>query len=161
MKKSTRKELSHYFHLLFYILLFNTSMITATIVLHEGGHFLVGSSFGCKDAKIILLDSYTMSTYTQMSCPPEVPVLPLLLGGFLLIIPFSLSFLLLRGFPEKFFCYVILGFNLIISLTDIMIITDAFAYILAIIIAGFGLIVYGETLLINKFLIFIEKRKMV
>lgn len=161
MKNSTKKDLENYFHLLFYILLFNTAMITVTVVLHEGGHFLMGSYFECRDANIILLDSETMSTYTEMNCPPDVPLLPLLLSGFLLIIPFSLSFLVLWGFPEKYFCWVIIGFNIIISISDIMILTNSFIYIFALILAGFAMIVYGETLLINKFLIFIEKRKMV
>ena len=161
MKTSTKKELENYFHLLFYILLFNTAMITVTVVLHEGGHYIAGTYLGCQNANIILLDSQTMSTYTEMNCPPDVPLLPLLLSGFLLVIPFSLSFLILWGFPEKYFCWVIIGFNIIISISDIVLITDSFVFLFTLILGGFAMIVYGETLLINKFLIFIEQRKMV
>jgi len=139
---------------LVYIILFNIIVVIAVVAIHESGHFFVGNSFGCTNIKVVLLDSSSGSTYTQMSCPPETPVEPLLLAGFIFTTPIALLLSLMRGFPERYFYMVILGFNLMISSSDII---TFVRYNQLFILAGTILIIIGEMLLIEKLLIMKEK----
>lgn len=155
MKKITKA----YLYLLIYLILLNISVVSATLFFHEAGHFFVGDYLGCRNIKIVLFDSSLFNTYTELNCPLNAPLLLLELGGFLFTIPFSLFFLLLlNGFPEKYFFWVILGFNLLISLADLTYFIKAFIFILSFTILGTILVIIGENLLINKFLIFYKNK---
>jgi hypothetical protein len=155
MKKITKI----YFYLLLYIIALNVSIVLATLLFHEAGHFFIGEYLGCKNIKIVLFDSSIFNTYTEMNCPLAVPVMLLKLGGFLFTVPFALFFLIfLNGFPEKKFYWVILGFNLLISLADLTYFTKAFILILSFTILGTILIIIGENLLIDKFLLFYKNK---
>jgi hypothetical protein len=155
MKKITRV----YVHLLFYLIALNISVVSATLFFHEAGHFFIGEYLGCKNIKIVLFDSSIFNTYTEMNCPPAAPLLLLELGGFLFTIPLSLFFLLfLNGFPEKNFFWVILGFNLLIGLADLTYFIKAFIFIFSFTILGTILIIIGENLLIDRFLIFYKNK---
>ncbi|MDW7998936.1 MAG: hypothetical protein RMI30_05735, partial [Thermodesulfovibrio sp.] len=100
----------------------------------------------------VLIDS-DVGTYTQMICPKEQPPFFALLGAFMLTLPFSLLFLLLKGMERNLF-FIMAGFNLMISLVDIPIL------LLQPVILFFGLssIIFGECLLVDKSLISIEGR---
>jgi len=148
-----------YINLLLYLIILNVSVVSATLIFHEAGHFFVGEYIGCKNIKIVLFDSSIFNTYTEMNCPLNIQLSLLELGGFILVIPFSLSFLLfLDGFPEKKFFWVILGFNLLISLTDLTYFSKAFIFTLLLTIIGIALIIFGENLLIDKFIIFYKNK---
>lgn len=155
MKKITKI----YINLLLYLIILNISVVSATLFFHEAGHFLMGEYLECKNIKIVLFDSSLFNTYTEMNCPPNTTILLLELGGFLLTIPFSLFFLIfLNGFPEKHFFWVILGFNLLVSLSDLTYFTKVFIFILLFTIIGTILLIIGENLLIDRFLLFYKNK---
>jgi len=155
MKKFTKL----YLRLLLYIVILNVSIVSATLLFHEAGHFFIGDYLGCKNIKIIIFDSSLFNTYTEMNCPPSAPLFLLELGGFLFVIPFSLFFLLLLGsFPEKNFFWIILGFNVLISLSDMMVLVKAFIFIFSFTLLGTILIIIGENLLIDRFLEFYKNK---
>ncbi|MEM5879071.1 MAG: hypothetical protein QXU74_01080 [Candidatus Aenigmatarchaeota archaeon] len=123
---------------------------SSILLLHEMGHFLLGIHAGCKNIRLVLLDS-ELGTYTEMVCPKEQPFYFSFAGAFLFVIPFILSFLLLENFLEKNLFFVGLGFNFIIAITDFPAITAL--QILGFSI-GFCMISYGEMVLIDKLLFF-------
>jgi hypothetical protein len=142
------------FVLLLCTLLFNVLIVTSTLLLHETGHFLTGLYAGCKNIKLVIFDS-VLGTYTEMNCPTEQNVLFPLIGALLITVPYSISFLFLKTFPERNFFWISLGFNFIISMTDVPAITalQIFSFV-----AGIVLVIFGGVLLIDKLLLFIEKR---
>lgn len=155
MKKITKIYIS----LLLYLIVLNVSIISATLIFHETGHFFVGEQLGCKNIKIVLFDSSLFNTYSEMNCSTTIPMFLLELGGFLFTTAFGLIFLLfLDGFPEKQFFWVILGFNILISLADLTYFTKAFIFILSFMIIGIVLVIIGENLLIDKFLLFYKNK---
>lgn len=153
MKNKIKRELKIYFLILFYIIVFNIAITSATIVLHELGHFFTGFNFGCKNIKIILLDD-SFNTYTQMNCPESISYNLLAISGFFFILPFCIFLLILKNY-EKYYSFIVFGLNLIISLSDIALFSITFLYLF--LLAGLFLIICGETLLINKYLIYIER----
>ncbi len=158
MNESAESEMKLYLSLLLFVILLNISIVLATVVLHEAGHFTVGNYFECDDIKIVLYDADTSSTYTQMSCSPDTPLLLLALGCFLFVVPFAMAFLILKDNPMRHFAWVILGFNLLIGFGDIELLTKTSIIPFITGIIGLFLIVVGESLLINKYLLLIEKR---
>jgi len=150
-----KKYAKMYIYLLFYLIALNVSVVSATLFFHEAGHFYAGEFLGCRNIKIVLFDSSIFNTYTEMNCPPSVQILFLELGGFLFTIPLSLFFLMfLDSFPEKNFFYVILGFNILISLADLSYFSKALIFVLTFTIIGSVLVIIGENLLIDKIIIF-------
>lgn len=142
MRSSFRTPLT----ILLLVILLNIVAVSATILLHEGGHFITGINAQCKNIKLVLFDS-ELGTYTQMACPAEQPIYFAIMGALLLTTPFALSFMLLKGWPEKRFFWICIGFNLLVSLADI-----GFAMALQIfsLVAGAILIIIGEVLLIDE-----------
>jgi hypothetical protein len=116
------------------------------------GHFLLGLSMGCKNIKLVLLDS-ELGTYTEMNCPKEqLPLFPLA-GAFLLVLPFLFSFKIFKNFIESKLFWIGLGFNLTIAIVDFPAVVVLQILIFFI---GICLILYGEVLLIDKLLSFIK-----
>jgi hypothetical protein len=153
MNKRVRNELKVYLSILLHIVIFNVTLTSATIVFHEIGHFSAGSLAGCDNIKVVLLDSH-MSTYTQMNCSSTVSGYVLFFSGFMLVIPFAILLFFLKNY-EKFYSFVALGFNLIISISDVALFSNFLA--LPFLILGILSVVIGETLLINRYLLFIER----
>ena len=159
MHKETVKELKIYFSVLFYIIIFNAIMISSTIVFHELGHFVIGSSISCQGMQIVLLDQ-SFNTYTKMNCPPEIPdyfIYALMLGGFLIVAPFAFLLSLFKGY-ERHYSLIVIGFNSLISSSDLSIFPKIYSYLFMI----FGVIVvmYGEALLISRYLLFVERMRV-
>lgn len=139
---------------LLHIFLFNILIASSVILLHETGHFVTGVFTGCKNIKLVLIDS-ELGTYTEMNCPnKQVAYFPLI-GAFLLTLPYTLCFLLLGKSPEKNFFWMGLGFNFTISIMDMPLIISLQIFIL---VLGLLLIVFGEILLIDKLLLFIVEK---
>lgn len=154
-----KKYVSLYVYLLFYLIALNVSVASATLIFHEAGHFYTGEFLGCKNIKIVLFDSSPFNTYTEMNCPPSVLISLLELGGLLLTIPLSLFFLLfLDGFPEKHFFWIILGFNILISLEDLKYFSQATLFIIPFALLGSLLVIVGENLLIDKIITFFKSK---
>lgn len=150
-------EFSKIFSLVFITsILLNISIATSTIFLHESGHYLLGLLSGCKNIKFVLIDQ-TLGTYTEMSCPHEQPVYFPILGAFLLVLPYALFFLLLDRMPEKNLFLIILGFNFLISASDLPPLQLLQYFSLAI---GGILISLGEFLFIDRLLLFVTKVKL-
>lgn len=148
-----------YIQLLLYLIVLNISIVSSILIFHEAGHFLLGDYIGCKNIKIVLFDSSLFDTYTEMNCQMTTPIYLLKLGGFLLVVPFSLIFLLfLKGFPENRFFWVIIGFNILISLADLTFFTKDFILMLLFTLIGVILIIIGENLLIDRFLLFYKSK---
>jgi hypothetical protein len=133
-----------------YVLLINISVILATVVLHETGHAILGDNLGCTNIKIVIYDQQNSNTYTQMSCPNNVTIEPLALAGFLLIIPYALLFVFLKRFSEKHFSIIIMGFNFMLSLPDLVAVTGSVLLSSVITMIGALLVVLGEALFIDK-----------
>ncbi|MFC2143465.1 hypothetical protein ACFLQN_03630 [Candidatus Aenigmatarchaeota archaeon] len=142
---------SKYLTLLVYVIVFNISIVVSTVVIHEIGHFSLGAYYGCDDMKIILYDDDNSAVYTQMTCESKENFSVLALGGFLLTIPFALSFLLLKNRPERYFSLIAIGFNLTVSTSDVTVFDTSFLPLLLIVIGGLSIII-GENLLINKYI---------
>jgi len=112
-------ELKIYSRLFLYLVLFNTVFILATFVLHESGHFIVGTQvFGCRGS-IMLYDMQNQGPYTLLDCDQQIDKAVLYLSSLTFMVPFSLMFLLLRGFEERHFFLVILGIAVMSTAFDI------------------------------------------
>ncbi len=158
MNKELKKDLRTYASVLVYIMVFTFIIIASTVVLHESGHFLVGNLIGCNDIEIIFLDE-TFNTYTKMVCSQGMEnrlYLTLYISGLAFILPFALLLYFLKGY-EKYYYLVVLGFNFIISSSDIANFPEIFGY--SSIILGSILLVYGEIMLISSYIKHIEARK--
>ncbi|NIO45174.1 MAG: hypothetical protein GTN36_06530 [Candidatus Aenigmarchaeota archaeon] len=128
-------------------MLFNLSILSVTLTLHESGHLYVGYLSGC-NGRIILIDLENTKTYTEVKCNMPVNEVILSLGCFLFVIPFAILFLLLN-MPEKNFFYVILGLGLSTSSLDILGILNNDVVFYTLVTLGTFLVIYGEALLIN------------
>lgn len=128
-------------------MLFNLSILSITLTLHELGHLYVGYLNGCT-GRVVLIDLKNNKTYSEIECNNPINNFILSLGCYLFVIPFSLMFLAL-DMPERNFFYVIFGLGLSTSSLDIADIfnNDIIFYIL--VTLGTFLIIYGEALLIN------------
>ncbi len=136
-----------YFQIFLYFMLFNLSILSVTLTLHESGHLYVGYLSGC-NGRIILIDLENTKTYTEVKCNMPVNEVILSLGCFLFVIPFAILFLLLN-MPEKNFFYVILGLGLSTSSLDILGILNNDVVFYTLVTLGTFLVIYGEALLIN------------
>lgn len=148
MKKSSKFALL----ILLSTILFNILVVGSTLVLHEAGHYLTAQYAGCKNIKLVLMDS-EVGTYTEMACPIEQSQYFAVVGALLFTVPFALSFLLLKKLPEKHLFWISLGFNFTIMMMDIPIAFLRFLFF------GAGLIVFvvGEVLLIDNLFIYTEQ----
>jgi len=104
-----RKIQKIFFIALIFTILLNVLVCSSTLLLHELGHFFLGIQAGCKNIKMVLIDS-ELGTYTEMNCPNEQSFYFSLLGAFIFVLPFLSSFLLLKNFPEKKPFFYRLGF---------------------------------------------------
>jgi hypothetical protein len=132
--------------------LFNILAVGSTLVLHELGHYIAAEQVGCKNIKLVLLDS-NIGTYTEMACPEEEPEYFAVSGALLLTTPFALAFLLLKALPEKNLFWIILGFNLTIIMMDVPEIIFLRALSFGI---GIALFMIGEVLLIDNLFLYTE-----
>jgi hypothetical protein len=107
----------------------------------------------CKNIRFVLIDQ-TLGTYTEMNCPHEQPAYFPIVGAFLLTLPYALFFLLLDKMPERNLFFIILGFNFLISSSDLPPVQILQYLSLA---AGGILISVGEFLFIDKLLLFVTK----
>lgn len=146
------QELKAYLSVLFHVAVFTFVIVTTTVVLHEYGHFFVAQASGCTGNQIVLLDD-KFETYTTMDCPAGTNNTLLELSSFTFIIPFALILFLLSRY-EKYHAFVVLGFNMVISSSDFGLIFSAASYLS--LFAGAGLIIYGENLLVNRYIALVE-----
>lgn len=108
-----------FFRLLIYIILFNTAIMCTGIVLHEWGHYIIGSEvLGC-EGDIVLFDTEMYGPHTKFSCPVQSGKWLLYLSPYFLLIPYASLFLLLMGFPERNFFTIMLGFTFFSSALDL------------------------------------------
>jgi hypothetical protein len=138
---------------LIFTLIISASVIFSTLALHEAGHYASGLIAGCKNIRLILFSS-DLGSYTEMSCPQEQSAFFPVIGAFMLTTPFALSFLLLKKFNERFFIWVSLGFNLIISVIDV---TNLLPLQILIFVLGIVAITFGEALIIDNILLFTRR----
>ena len=137
-----------YFQVFLYFMLFNSSVLSLTLVSHEFGHLSVGYFSGCL-GKIVMVDLKKNMTYTEIECDKAINNVLLSLGCFLFVIPIAILFLLLNS-PERNFFYVIIGLGLSTSSLDIMSIINSDILFFALVTIGTFLVIYGEALLINN-----------
>ena len=136
-------------------MLFNASILSVTLTLHEMGHLYIGTLNGCT-GRIVLIDLKNDKTYTEIECDKPVNDFILSLGCYLFVIPFSILFLLLN-MPERNFFYVILGIGLSTSSLDIMGVLNNNIIFYILVTLGTFLIIYGESLLVNSRIFKIEE----
>lgn len=155
MKEKTKKEMRTYLSAFMYIVVFTAAVTTATLVFHEFGHLFAGEIAGCENGRITLLDE-SFDTYTQFKCEnaSDQTMGLLMLSGLLFVVPFVVLLWLLGGY-EKYHAFIVLGFNFIISMADFSFFSSLAAY--TAVIAGLVLIVYGENLLVDRYIFHIEK----
>jgi hypothetical protein len=135
------------------MLLLNVLVIGSTVVLHELGHYLMADFAGCRNIKLVLMDS-RIGTYTEMSCPAEQSQYFAAIGALLLTTPVAIAFLLLRPMPERNIFWMIIGFNLTIMMLDVPG-TAIWGYLTF----GVGLLLFviGEGMLIDNLFIYTER----
>jgi hypothetical protein len=133
--------------------LLNISVAASTVLLHESGHYLMGLLTECKNVRFVLIDQ-NLGTYTEMNCPHEQPAYFPIIGAFLLTLPYALLFFLLDKLPEKNLFFIVLGFNLLISASDLPPV-QILQYLS--LTAGGILVSIGEFLFIDKLLLFVTK----
>ena len=80
-------------------MLFNSSILSITLTLHEAGHLYIGYLNGCT-GRIVLIDLENNKTYTEIVCDEPINEIILSLGCYLFVIPFAILFLLLN-MPER------------------------------------------------------------
>lgn len=142
---------------LIYVVIFNVLITAATVLLHEISHFLAAIYSGCKEIKIVLIEYPNLKAYTEMICLPNTQYIFSGLAPLILITLFGLLFLSLEKLPEKNFCWIIIGFNFIISVSDILhFIPSILVYSQLI---GAVVVVIGEFLFINDIILVFMKRK--
>jgi len=146
-----------YFLCLFAVIIFNVLFVSATVVLHETSHFLLGIYFNCEEIKIVLVDYPKLNTYTEMRCLPTTPVVFIAVAPLILVTLFAILLLLLENLPERYFGLVITGFNLMISASDIIGIAPTFLFF-PVLLIGMLLVIIGQALFINQFLQLFMKR---
>ena len=108
-----------YFRLFVYIILLNTTIMSAGIIFHEFGHYFVGTELLQCEGSITLYDAQYNGPYTKFNCPIGPYGTIIHASSFLLIIPFAAAFLLLKEFPERYFFIVIVGFAIFSAALDI------------------------------------------
>jgi hypothetical protein len=139
---------SNYVKSLAYVLLLNVSLVLTVVVFHEMGHAAAGMAYGCGDIRIVVYEAETSNTYTQMNCSFDAPIQPLAMAGWLLIVPYALLFYLL-ALPERNFWLVVVGFNFMISSSDLGLVVLP-AIVPLFMVLGASLVLYGEFRFIDK-----------
>ena len=147
--------LKEYFQVFLYFMLFNASILSVTLTLHEMGHLYIGTLNGCT-GRIVLIDLKSSKTYTEIECDKPVNDFILSLGCYLFVMPFAILFLLLN-MPERNFFYVILGIGLSTSSLDILGVLNNNIIFYILVTLGTFLIIYGESLLVNSRIFKIEE----
>ena len=143
------KEIYRVFFLcLVRIVLFDILIVFSTVILHEVSHFFTGIYFGCDEIKTTLIDFPSFSAFTEVKCKPQIPLYFFALTPLIFITIFGVSFLLLGDLPEKHLSWVIIGFNIIISISDLTRLQILMKYL--IVILGVSLIIYGQIRFINR-----------
>lgn len=138
-----------YFKLFIYVTLFTTSVLCTSIILHEFGHFVAGGMMGCS-GEIILFDAQLLGPHTDLTCPDGADTTFLLLGSFLLIVPFALLFLTLRRFPEIYFSMVIIGMAIFTAAIDLQMLFGLEVIREIIVIIGIIITLIGQYLLTDR-----------
>lgn len=138
-------EVSLYLRLFLYLVLFNTVFISATVVLHEMGHYIYGTSVGCTGS-ITLYDARMTGPYTTLQCDTKPDPFLIYFSCFFLTVPFAVVFLLLRGFEERHFSLVVAGIAIISSAIDMQQITSSYLAEVLTIAAGSVVFMAGEYL---------------
>ncbi len=110
--KLIAKFLVNYFFL-------NLIAIILALSLHEIGHALIASAFGCK-AKAVIYDSSSNFPYTEVACTKLNPLI--YLSGFLFTILASILLLLSEEDALKNLGLIILGLSFSLSSADFQII---------------------------------------
>jgi len=124
-------------------------IVTATVMIHESGHFTAGSLFGCSDVQITLFDEH-LETYTKMNCGDIAPVKfnAIAMSGLLFVVPLSAVLFLLN---RRTYAMIIFGFNLVISSSDFSYLVPQFG-VYASMLIGAATVIYGESLLVNRYI---------
>lgn len=154
-KKSRMIKLSLFFFI--YLTIMNLFSISTAVVLHEFGHFIVGSAYECS-GRIIIFEFGGEGPYTELLCPSGTPENAVSLGGLLLIIPFGLVFLIFRDHPMKNFSLVIIGLAITLSGLDFVVAYGSPMLFYISILVGFAMVVAGEHALVEDYMNQIEHR---
>lgn len=141
-----------------YLSIMNLFSISTAVILHEFGHFSVGVANGCT-GRIVIFEIGGEGPYTELQCPEATLEDMVSMGGFVLIIPFSLLFMIFRHHPIRNFSLVIIGLGLLLSGLDLLAIYESMMLLYVSAMVGGLLVVAGEGLLVNEYMSQIEKRR--
>lgn len=139
-----------FFKIFIYIVLFNVAILCTSVILHEGGHYLVGTLLDGCEGVIILYDTQMFGPYTVLECPESVDVSLLYLTGLLLMIPYGLLFLILKEFPERHYFVIILGLSVFGASLDFQALTGSELVFIIRLIGGAVIFLIGEYLLLDR-----------
>jgi hypothetical protein len=132
-------------HSILQVIIMALALTTTAVVLHEAGHMVAGALAGCKDIKILLFDA-SLETYTSMQCPGGISANLISLSGFLLVIPFAIAVYFQGGY-DRFYSLVILGFNFMISGSDLSVLGNIVSNLAA--MSGAAMILFAENKIIS------------
>lgn len=145
MKEYSRRN---FLEILLFILVINSLVFLAVSLLHELGHAVLGTLSGCQGISVIL-DVQQISFYTMMECQAQISSLAVFWSSYILILPLSLAFLLLEDFKVTYLGYIMLGGNIMGSVADAAVYSDAAILRYFLIIVGLALIIVGEDRMIE------------
>lgn len=134
------------------IFLVNLTVTLALLGIHEISHVIIGMQIGCTNGRAVLLDTMRERPYTELFCPSKINNSFVFIGGFLVSIAFGSMFLLLRNSVEKKLFFIILGFSLLFSSLDILMITGIETLFYFSVIIGFLIVAFGECSLIFEYI---------
>jgi len=123
------------------IVIINLLVFFALMSIHEISHTTVGTLFGCKNQKAVLVDSNMVGPYTEFYCSGNNILI--YFSSFIITSCFSLMFLFLKSSTRKLFL-ISLGLSVIFSSLDLSIATNIQYLFYPVISLGFIITTIGE-----------------
>jgi len=133
----------------------NLMIFFALISIHEIGHVLIGYYLGCSYGKAILFDTTTGGTYTELFCPAQTSNILVNFSGLIITSLFAVAFLLLKS-PNRYLFFIILGFSLIFSVSDISMFFSLQILFYLMLACGFSFVIIGEYSLASSLVVNID-----
>jgi hypothetical protein len=137
-----------------HIIFINTIIVFVAILLHETGHIAAADISGCTGSMISVSNPMNLELpgiFVTLACQaPVAQGIELLLGlsGFLFIIPITIAlFIVFRKSAERNIAAILLGFSIILSGLDLLILTSTTAATIISLVVGIALMCLGEVCL--------------
>lgn len=140
---------NNYYGIVIYLIIINVALFGLVLFFHEIGHLAVAVLLGC--VGLISFSNFIgiagPTLFAQIVCSETLTnsmIVLISLGGFLITAPLSITFLFLKGRPEKSLVYVAFGLMIFFSGLDLEFILNNTLAAYFSLILGTALICIGE-----------------